>query len=79
MRHRAHGSVAAQVPGNPTGVTGPLLGDGQARTPPMGFDNWNATHRRAEFNEAMVQGVADDPARRGVSPPPPPLSRSASR
>ncbi|GAA2626878.1 hypothetical protein GCM10010307_15130 [Streptomyces vastus] len=26
-----------------------------------------------------AQPLADDPARRGVSPPPPPLSRSASR
>ncbi|MET9359418.1 NPCBM/NEW2 domain-containing protein [Streptomyces sp. NPDC006632] len=25
----------------------------------MGFNNWNSTHCRAEFNEAMVEGVAD--------------------
>ena len=28
-------------------------------TPPMGFNNWNSTHCRAEFNEAMVKGIAD--------------------
>ncbi|MEV6109668.1 NPCBM/NEW2 domain-containing protein [Streptomyces sp. NPDC051940] len=37
----------------------PLLDDGLALTPPMGFNNWNSTHCRAEFNEAMVKGVAD--------------------
>ncbi|GAA2748744.1 hypothetical protein GCM10010440_50330 [Kitasatospora cinereorecta] len=30
-----------------------------ARTPQMGFNNWNSTHCRAEFNEAMVKGIAD--------------------
>ncbi|MFI9815638.1 NPCBM/NEW2 domain-containing protein [Saccharothrix variisporea] len=30
-----------------------------ARVPQMGFNNWNATHCRAEFNEAMIKGVAD--------------------
>ncbi|MCX4539493.1 NPCBM/NEW2 domain-containing protein [Streptomyces sp. NBC_01565] len=25
----------------------------------MGFNNWNSTHCRAEFNEAMVKGIAD--------------------
>ncbi|MCQ8188021.1 NPCBM/NEW2 domain-containing protein [Streptomyces rugosispiralis] len=34
-------------------------GDGLALTPPMGFNNWNSTHCRAEFNEAMVKGIAD--------------------
>ncbi|MFD8980563.1 alpha-galactosidase, partial [Streptomyces sp. NPDC059564] len=29
--------------------------DGQALTPPMGFNNWNSTHCRADFNEAMVK------------------------
>ncbi|MFI6643969.1 NPCBM/NEW2 domain-containing protein [Streptomyces sp. NPDC050504] len=32
---------------------------GQALTPPMGFNNWNSTHCRADFNEAMVKGIAD--------------------
>jgi len=27
--------------------------------PQMGFNNWNSTHCRAEFNEAMIRGVAD--------------------
>ncbi|MFJ8301150.1 NPCBM/NEW2 domain-containing protein [Streptomyces sp. NPDC094447] len=32
---------------------------GLALTPPMGFNNWNSTHCRAEFDEAMVKGIAD--------------------
>jgi alpha-galactosidase len=35
------------------------LDDGLAKTPPMGFNNWNATHCRAEFDEAMVKATAD--------------------
>ncbi|HEX8870260.1 MAG TPA: NPCBM/NEW2 domain-containing protein [Lentzea sp.] len=35
------------------------LPDGLALTPPMGFNNWNTTACRAEFNEAMVKGIAD--------------------
>jgi alpha-galactosidase len=34
-------------------------GDGLALTPPMGFNNWNSTNCRAEFNETMVKGIAD--------------------
>ncbi|MEU7176783.1 MULTISPECIES: NPCBM/NEW2 domain-containing protein [Streptomyces] len=37
----------------------PRLPGGLAKTPPMGFNNWNSTHCRAEFNEEMVQGIAD--------------------
>ncbi|MFI2204921.1 NPCBM/NEW2 domain-containing protein [Streptomyces sp. NPDC020192] len=37
----------------------PALADGLALTPPMGFNNWNSTHCRADFNEAMVKGIAD--------------------
>jgi len=37
----------------------PTLADGLALTPPMGFNNWNSTHCRAEFNESMVKGIAD--------------------
>ncbi|MGW3339453.1 NPCBM/NEW2 domain-containing protein [Streptomyces sp. NPDC001009] len=33
--------------------------EGQALTPPMGFNNWNSTHCRAEFDEDMVKGIAD--------------------
>ncbi|WP_158879458.1 NPCBM/NEW2 domain-containing protein [Amycolatopsis anabasis] len=35
------------------------LENGLARTPPMGFNNWNTTHCRAEFNEKMVLDTAD--------------------
>ncbi|MER6573296.1 NPCBM/NEW2 domain-containing protein [Streptomyces sp. NPDC001093] len=37
----------------------PALADGLALTPPMGFNNWNSTHCRADFNESMVKGIAD--------------------
>nr|WP_309114316.1 NPCBM/NEW2 domain-containing protein [Saccharothrix sp.] len=37
----------------------PALQNTLTRTPQMGFNNWNATHCRAEFNEAMIKGVAD--------------------
>ncbi|MDN3356652.1 NPCBM/NEW2 domain-containing protein [Actinomadura sp. DC4] len=35
------------------------LDNGLALTPQMGFNNWNATHCGADFNEAMVKGIAD--------------------
>ncbi len=35
------------------------LENGLARTPPMGFNNWNATHCEADFNESMIKGIAD--------------------
>jgi alpha-galactosidase len=35
------------------------LDNGLARTPPMGFNNWNSTNCRADFNEAMILGVID--------------------
>ncbi|MFJ2833160.1 NPCBM/NEW2 domain-containing protein [Streptomyces sp. NPDC087263] len=37
----------------------PAVDDGLALTPPMGFNNWNSTNCRAEFNEDMVKGIAD--------------------
>ncbi|WP_443072552.1 hypothetical protein [Streptomyces sp. RPT161] len=37
----------------------PLLNNGLARTPPMGFNNWNSTHGGPYLNEAMVKGTAD--------------------
>ncbi|MET9749309.1 MULTISPECIES: NPCBM/NEW2 domain-containing protein [Streptomyces] len=37
-----------------------------ARTPPMGFNNWNSTHCRAEFDESMVKGIADLFVERGL-------------
>lgn len=42
------------------------LDNGLARTPPMGFNNWNTTHCRADFNEAMVKGIADIFVSRGL-------------
>jgi len=35
------------------------LDNGLARTPPMGFNNWNSTGCRADFDEAMILGVVD--------------------
>jgi alpha-galactosidase len=46
-------AAPADAPGTPA------LADGLALTPPMGFNNWNSTHCRAEFNESMVKGIAD--------------------
>ena len=35
------------------------LDNGLALTPQMGFNNWNATHCGADFNEDMVKAIAD--------------------
>ncbi|MEV4315727.1 NPCBM/NEW2 domain-containing protein [Actinocrispum sp. NPDC049592] len=35
------------------------LDNGLARTPPMGFNNWNTTQCKATFNEAMIKSIAD--------------------
>ncbi|MEU2432005.1 NPCBM/NEW2 domain-containing protein [Streptomyces sp. NPDC007861] len=48
---------AASAPTTPADAS--PVDDGLALTPPMGFNNWNSTHCRAEFNEAMVKGIAD--------------------
>ena len=40
--------------------------NGLARTPPMGFNNWNTTHCRAEFNEQMIKDMADLFVSRGL-------------
>ncbi|GGJ07598.1 alpha-galactosidase [Streptomyces brasiliensis] len=48
---------AAAVPVRAAAAPAPA--DGLALTPPMGFNNWNSTHCRAEFNEDMVKGIAD--------------------
>ncbi|MFD6736027.1 NPCBM/NEW2 domain-containing protein [Streptomyces anthocyanicus] len=37
-----------------------------ALTPPMGFNNWNSTHCRDEFDESMVKGIADLFVERGL-------------
>ncbi|MFJ7071521.1 NPCBM/NEW2 domain-containing protein [Streptomyces sp. NPDC098781] len=42
-----------------TAAPAPTADDSLALTPPMGFNNWNSTHCRAEFNESMVKGIAD--------------------
>ncbi|WP_338693651.1 NPCBM/NEW2 domain-containing protein [Streptomyces sp. Q6] len=47
--------AAAAAPAEPA----PAVDDGLALTPPMGFNNWNSTHCRADFDEAMVKGIAD--------------------
>ncbi|MET7617281.1 NPCBM/NEW2 domain-containing protein [Streptomyces sp. NPDC005408] len=54
-------AAAADAPAGQAGSApaGTELDDGLALTPPMGFNNWNSTHCRAEFNEAMVKGIAD--------------------
>jgi alpha-galactosidase len=35
------------------------LENGLARTPPMGFNNWNSTQCKADFTEAMIKSIAD--------------------
>jgi alpha-galactosidase len=35
------------------------LENGLARTPPMGFNNWNFTHCESSFNETTIKAVAD--------------------
>ena len=42
------------------------LDNGLALTPPMGFNNWNTTACKADFNEAMVKGIADIFVARGL-------------
>ncbi|MER5281505.1 NPCBM/NEW2 domain-containing protein [Streptomyces sp. NPDC002809] len=52
--------ATAQPPASvPSPTAGAQAGNGLALTPPMGFNNWNSTHCRAEFDEAMVKGIAD--------------------
>ncbi|WP_206739772.1 NPCBM/NEW2 domain-containing protein [Streptomyces lydicus] len=56
--------AAARTPDTPQAgpsrtAPAPRLPGGLAETPPMGFNNWNSTNCRAEFNEEMVKGIAD--------------------
>jgi alpha-galactosidase len=51
-------AAAATTTGTSDDAT-PQLANGLALTPPMGFNNWNSTNCRAEFNETMVEGIAD--------------------
>jgi alpha-galactosidase len=50
-------------PGAPKALA---LENGLSRTPAMGFNNWNATNCRAEFNEQMVRQIADIFVARGL-------------
>ncbi|MET8244215.1 NPCBM/NEW2 domain-containing protein [Streptomyces sp. NPDC005202] len=59
-------AVAASAADSAPGSVTPALTDGLALTPPMGFNNWNSTHCRAEFNESMVKGIADLFADKGL-------------
>ncbi|SEE27627.1 alpha-galactosidase [Streptomyces sp. 2131.1] len=52
--------AAAHTPASaPAPAADARAANGLALTPPMGFNNWNSTHCRAEFNEEMVEGIAD--------------------
>ena len=51
--------ASAAAPTTPAPTPAPAADNGLARTPQMGFNNWNSTHCRADFNEAMVKGIAD--------------------
>ncbi len=48
--------VATQVAAAPPAAA---TENGLARTPQMGFNNWNSTQCASQFNEAMVEGIAD--------------------
>ncbi|KUJ64066.1 alpha-galactosidase [Streptomyces albus subsp. albus] len=52
-------AFAASAPAKASSAAAPAADDQSALTPPMGFNNWNSTHCRAEFNEEMVKGMAD--------------------
>jgi alpha-galactosidase len=62
----AAAAVAPTVAGVVTAPPALALENGLARTPPMGFNNWNATHCEADFNEAMIKGIADIFVSRGL-------------
>lgn len=40
-------------------ATPALAGQAAPALPQMGFNNWNSTHCRPEFNETMIRGIAD--------------------
>ena len=61
--------VAVTVVGSGASTSAPravAIENGLARSPAMGFNNWNATHCRAEFNEQMVRQIADIFVARGL-------------
>jgi hypothetical protein len=57
------GCAAACLIGAPAAQA---LDDGLARTPPMGFNNWNSTFCGPQFNEEMIRGMADIFVRSGL-------------
>ena len=63
MRRTVLTAVAAVVALVGSGVLGAVpalaLDNGLARTPQMGFNNWNLTQCGSQFNEAFVEGIAD--------------------
>jgi alpha-galactosidase len=63
------GIAAGTAAGNLVAPARPAyaLENGLARTPPMGFNNWNSTHCGAQFNESMVKGIADIFVARGLA------------
>ncbi|MQS35788.1 NPCBM/NEW2 domain-containing protein [Streptomyces katsurahamanus] len=64
--NEADAQVGAQT-GTRTGTqTDAQVGEALALTPPMGFNNWNSTHCRADFNESMIKGIADIFVERGL-------------
>jgi alpha-galactosidase len=56
-------TVASGGPVTPRAVA---VENGLGRTPAMGFNNWNATHCRAEFDDRMVRQIADIFVARGL-------------
>ena len=59
------GTVVALSAGDSRGV--PLTGTVTTSTPPMGINNWNATHCSAAFNERYVRAEADALVRTGLA------------
>jgi alpha-galactosidase len=54
------GAVLCALVGVAGMAAGPVKADETASVlPQMGFNNWNSTHCRAEFDEGMIRGVAD--------------------
>ncbi|WP_405010005.1 glycoside hydrolase family 27 protein [Kitasatospora sp. NBC_01539] len=52
-------AVGVQVAAVAAAPEAAALENGLARTPQMGFNNWNTTGCGSQFNEAMVKGIAD--------------------
>ena len=52
-------SVDRPTPVVSTAAPAAALENGLARAPQTGFDDWYSTQCRSEFDEAMVEGIAD--------------------